>query len=280
MNETIKEKIKNIPILSAVLLRLYWFFYVNPKYKRCVRKTIELKNSERGKRCFIIATGPSIKTQNLGQIQGEMCISVSNFFIHPDFNKIKPRYHLFAASHPPITNEQYTALLRDAEKHFPDGQSVLISVTDRHLVEDNGLFKSQKVYYYYLGGKDLAKESDIDFSREIPLIQTSAQTALYLGFYLGCKEFYMLGCDHNWVLNIGKVEHFYEEKNNAMTQLGYNGWHSEDLGVEFASCANVWRIYRLIREYAKDRKISIYNSPSSLLDLFPKKNLEDFIRPK
>lgn len=279
MDKATKESIKNIPLLGPLFLSLYWHFYVDLKYKKEIKKNSVLKNSESGKRCFIIATGPSIKSQDLSVLQGETCISVSNFFIHPDFKKIKPKYHLFVASHPPVTDEQYTTWFRDAEKHFPDGQNVLISVTNKHLVDENGLFKKQNVYYYYLGTKDIKKDSPVDFTKPIPTIQTSAQTAVELGLFLGCKELYLLGCDHNWILNIGSVQHFYEEKNNAMTQLGYNGWHNEDLGTEFAACANVWRIYRNIREYITYNKISIYNlTPGSLLDIFPRKNLLDIIK--
>src|SRR6185437_6208885 len=50
-------------------------------------------NRHAGQRCFILATGPSIKTQPLHLLAGETCISVSNFFVHPDYGLIRPRYH-------------------------------------------------------------------------------------------------------------------------------------------------------------------------------------------
>ena len=65
-------------------------------------------------RCFILATGPSINDIDLSILKGEFCISVSNFFVHPLFNEIKPEYHIFAESHHPITEEQYVSWLKDA----------------------------------------------------------------------------------------------------------------------------------------------------------------------
>jgi hypothetical protein len=275
-----KEKIKKIPLLGPAIVRTYWFFNIHQDFKRAAWPNVKLKDAEKGKPCFILATGPSIKTQNLAVLAGDknLCISVSNFFIHPDFKTIKPKYHLFVASHPPVTPEQYTEWFRDAEKHFPEGQHILISVTDRHLVENNNLFRRQKVHYYYLSAKEIDPYKDIDFTEPLPMIGTSAQTALYLGIYLGSTNIHMIGVDHNNILNAGNIQHFYDEKNNAMTKLGYNGWDSKDMEEEFAANVRLWRLYKKIREYARIRNLKIFNcSPTSMLDVFERKSLEQSI---
>ena len=55
-----------------------------------------------GRRCFILATGPSIKEQNLVGLEGELCIAVSHFFLHPAINVIRPNYHVVAPYHSPF----------------------------------------------------------------------------------------------------------------------------------------------------------------------------------
>src|SRR5262245_26441332 len=56
------------------------------------------------RRCFILASGPSIKTQDLKKLQGETCFAVSNFFVHPDFEVIRPEYYVVPKlSFPPYT---------------------------------------------------------------------------------------------------------------------------------------------------------------------------------
>ena len=45
---------------------------------------VELKNSEKGKRCFIIGTGSSIKEQNLTLLKDEIVIGVGGLFMHND----------------------------------------------------------------------------------------------------------------------------------------------------------------------------------------------------
>ena len=46
-----------------------------------LRKNRALNNRHVGERCFILATGPSIKKQDLKLLRGETCIALSNFFV-------------------------------------------------------------------------------------------------------------------------------------------------------------------------------------------------------
>src|SRR3989338_279873 len=200
-----KEKIKNTPFIGKKLVGLYSQI-LRFKDRKFLKKNKELANIFKGKRCFILATGPSIKTENLKSLAGELSLSVSNFFVHPDFKLIKPAYHIFAPFHPPITEEQSAKLFADAEKHFPEGQNVLISTTDRHIVEKYDSFKKAKVYYYAPGHKELT--SRIDFTTKLPGIQTSPHIAIYLALYLGVKEINLLGVDHDWILHLKETRHF------------------------------------------------------------------------
>ncbi len=282
-----KEKIKSLPIigqlassLSALFRRARDFtkkFLFYKKNRNFLKNNVQFRNQYKGRRAFILATGPSIKSQDLSKLKDELCISVSNFFVHPDFKKIKPEYHIFAASHDPITDEQYTAVFRDAEKYFPDGQKVLVSITDKYLIDQSGVFKNQKVYYYSVGGTRPNKISNIDFTKRLPIIQTVTHIAIYLSFYLGCRDVYLLGCEHDTILHFGESRHFYDEKKNVMVNLGYNGWDSFEITLK--AYLNLWQTYREIREHAAKRDIKIYNcTPKSLLDIFPMEILENVIK--
>ena len=46
-----------------------------------------IENKHHSKRCFILGAGSSIKKQDLTQLIGEHILSVSNTFVHPDFEK-------------------------------------------------------------------------------------------------------------------------------------------------------------------------------------------------
>ena len=237
-------------------------------FKRIIRRNKQLKNKYAGvKRCFIIATGPSINTVDLTKLQGEFIISVSNFFVHKDFQRLHPKYHIFAKSHKPITFEQFSAWLSDADKYFTDPElAVVLSEYDNNIVKAAALFKEHETYYYTYGGS-----FPVNFSKPLPPMKTVVHLAIYLAIYMGIKEIYLLGVDHDWVLNYGKSRHFYKENEHAMNRNSYDEWsYTEDIGVEFRNLAKLWDTYRMIRRECNRRGIKIYNStPGSLLDIFP-----------
>ncbi|MDO8590884.1 MAG: hypothetical protein Q7R65_02800 [bacterium] len=273
----LKEKIKNTPFIGRRLVGLYSGF-LRLKDRKFLKKNKELENQFASRKIFILATGPSIKTQNLKILSGQLSISVSNFFVHPDFQIIKPEYHIFAPFHPPITEDQSVKLFADAERHFPEGQKVFVSTTDRYIVEKYGLLKTSNIYYYAPGHKELDPNDKLDFTKQIPGIQTSPHIAMYLALFLGAKEIILLGCDHDWILHLKETRHFYDEKESVLTQNNYNEWEGHDLEVELRSYLSLWQKYKKIKSYAAGRSVSIYNAtPSSLLDVFPRKNLTEYL---
>src|SRR3989344_6447906 len=237
-----------------------------------------LKNSLAGKRVFILATGPSVATQDLKALAGEACISVSNFFVHPDFLLIKPAFHLFASSHRPISAEQFKAWFTDAERHFPAGQKVFVSITDKPIVEDSGLFKKQNHHYYLLGNKKTDTLAEVDFTFPIPKTQTVVHHAILLAFYLGCKEICLVGVDHDWITHVGQSVHFYKENEHAMVRAGYKERKMIDNQGRFKAYDNLFERYKEMQRYAEKRGIKIINcTPGGLLDVFPRKALSDVI---
>lgn len=283
-----KNKIKNSPIFGPIATAMgqnyrdvkswvHWkrFFYKNRKF---FQKNKSIKNSESGKRCFVVATGPSIKSMDLKNLANEYCISVSNFFVHPDFQKIKPKYHLFVASHTPVTDDQMTSWLKDADEKFPKNQKVFVSAVDKYLVDKHKIFTDDDIYYYLFGNANMTAGQTIDFTKRIPDSQTSAQIAMYLAIYTGVKEIYLLGVDHDWILHVGESRHFYEESKSALMKGGYKEW-SQPLEVSFQAYINLWRVYKGIKEYADAHGVKIYNAtPGSLLDVFPRVKLESVLQ--
>lgn len=269
--------IKKVPFLGKKAVQAYSYYrrFTNKKY---LRQNRALVHSESGKRAFILATGPSINTQDLKPLNSELCISVSNFFLHPDFKRIQPNYHVFAPSHHPITEAQYVVLIRDAEHHFPERQNVLLSITDKYVIEKHQLLAKANIYYYFLGHKALGSKREIDFTTQIPAIQTSPHIAIYLALYLGAKEINLLGVDHDWILHLNESRHFYKEKESALSKMGYDeAWErSKDYQTEFEDYVRLWKRYKDIRSYAGKRNVNIFNcTPQSLLDVFPRKKMED-----
>ncbi|MFA6339041.1 MAG: hypothetical protein WCW87_03220 [Candidatus Paceibacterota bacterium] len=289
----LRQKIKNLPFIGTIAKKLADFdreyrglikdqiYYL--KARKFLFKNAKIENSLSDKKVFVIACGPSIKNQDLSQIGNHPCITVSNFFVHQDFSKLNVVFHVFAASHTPILDEQIIAWWKDAAKHFKKGQNVFVALTDKYLIDRENLFADQNVFYYKINyKKDISPRRKIDFTRHIPTIKTVAHIAMYLGIFTGSKDLNLVGFDHDWILHVGKSMHFYEEKQSAMVVAGYNENTKTVINEDFEAVLNsnigLWKTYKKIKVYTDAFNIKVTNvTPGSLLDVFPRRKLEDVL---
>ena len=241
---------------------------------RFLQNNLKYKDCHRGERCFILACGPSIKQQNLTLLEGEICIAVSNFFVHQHYDIIRPRYHCVPdvlGGHKDVVEEYAVKWFREMEEGT--GQSVMfLSAGDKEWIERHSLFRNKEMAYLYFGGRwDDIERTGIDLTRSVPGVQSVSVMALAVALYMGFKDIYLLGCDHDWVLHYNTSVHFYVEDESILaTRPGYDEW-KEDLGATFESVARLWRRYRSIQGLAIDRDIDIFNATGGgLLDVFPR----------
>ena len=242
-----------------------------------VEKNKELTNRHQGKRCFILATGPSIQCQDLSPLQGETCISVSNFFVHPYFDRIQPQYHCIAPFHQPLSEESMQTWMDDLAAHIvksPDTK-LIFSISDVKRNLHNDRFSDRQVYFLdFSGSPQEAHDKGLDLAGPVFQIQSVSIMALMSAICMGFSEIYLLGCDHDWILHMYESRHFYSEDKHAFTRV--SGVNSEWKGTEDmeTSCRNyviLWQQYKLLRHLAAAKGTAIYNATEGgMLDVFPR----------
>lgn len=244
--------------------------------KALLQKNGSLHNRHVGQRCFILATGPSIKRQNLTPLKNEICIAVSNFFVHPDYHLIKPRYYCLAPFHSPITEEGWQEWMDDVNKAIGDS-TLFYSVGDITRNQMNDRFQNRVVHYLdFRGTWDHIQKDGVDLRSSIPAPQSVPTVALLIALYMGFQEIYLLGCDHDWILHMYESRHFYDENQHALNRSGYNEWDGSDLGLQCQGYIELWNQYRHINQIAQERSTKIVNcTDGGLLDIFPRQKLED-----
>lgn len=72
--------------------------YLNPHLFGIRRKMKKIPSLGDNKDLYIILNGPSLKTQNLLSLKGKCLIFVNRGFMHPDYEKLQPDYHIFVDS--------------------------------------------------------------------------------------------------------------------------------------------------------------------------------------
>ncbi|KXX67294.1 hypothetical protein [Flammeovirga sp. SJP92] len=186
------------------------FFSFNKK--ELIKANKSLKNTKKGKRCFMIATGPSLKLENLKLLENEDCYTISNAFLHEDIKVINPLAHFYAPYHEPLILDNYLDWLQKSDKELPERTKIVTGHKNIPFIESReGLFKNRKVEYLFL-----ARHTDAfnDISKPImPPINGPQMMIPYL-LYLGYSEIYLLGCDSTVMRDYKKanITHFYDSK--------------------------------------------------------------------
>lgn len=229
--------------------------------KSCFYENLKLKNTFYNQTCFILATGPSLINKDLLYLKNKNCISVSNFFTHNLINDINPLFHVFAPQHEPITREAFKNWILDAHIKLPQETKLFINTNDLNLISSNSF--ERDIFAYSEGGT-----YPIDISKKIPPFQTVVQIAIYLAIYLGFNKIYLLGVDHDSLLNSNKSKHFYKESESVLVQSGYDEFEGTTLLKEFKSHVNLWEIYQDIQHNYPGEIINL--NKDSFLDIFKK----------
>jgi len=251
-------------------------FHTDPA-RKYIQQNAELKNVGRGKRAFLLATGPSIKCEDLRLLAGEDCFSLSNFFLHDDLQIINPLFHAFAPYHDPMILENYVAWLRQSDSTLPPSTNIILGHSTRSIVEDNKLFESRKVYYLYLASAAPPKQVNIVGPVLSP--QTGPLMLLPLLIYMGYEKIYLLGCDHTVLRDYKKnIVNFY----NAERDLRSNAtsdWHDIEKSINYT--LNIFEQYKYFKHIliceGKNRDI-INLSQDSWLEVFEFMRLKDITK--
>jgi hypothetical protein len=243
-----------------------------------VRSITALRDRHAGARCFVLAAGPSINQQDLQPLRGELCISTSNFFVHKDYRSVAPQYHCVPNfCSPPFP--ELAAVTWFTEMHRGIGLATLITdLGNRRHIVNHGLFDGRSVHYIDTQGSwDGPLPDPFDLTQPMPPAQSVPIMAIMVAFYLGCREVYLLGCDHSWLDHYGESHHFYAERQAAWVAWGGEAWSS--YGEELHSIHELWTQYEKLRAHAERTGRHIYNATSGgRLDVFERVSLEDVVR--
>ena len=238
-----------------------------------------LKDRHAGERCFILATGPSIKQQPLHRLAGQTCISVANFFVHPEAAAIRPRYHVIAPHHPPITETAWDAWMGEVAAGTGDA-TMLFGLTDLERNGRTAAFADREKYHLGFGTPiDLITAHGADLTRPMPSPQSVSVMACYAALYMGFSEVVLLGCDHDWITHLNTSTHFYAEEKHAMKRSGYEEWHGDGgFDRHCSTYVRLWEQYRAVKSVADAESQRIVNATAGgLLDVFPRASLESLL---
>lgn len=256
---------------------------LSPAMRALFERNIKFRNIHKGQRCFILATGPSINKQDLRPLKNEICFAVSQFYLHKDIREIDPLYHVDAPNHAPFGLEVLQKSFEGFKELYSDRTTYFFGYTPYeystyNFLEQNPQFKNDNMYFLNYSHSQPLDETNYknpnvwDICKSPFSVRTVVYSAIQIAVYMGFKEIYLVGFDHDYLLNIarGHSNHFYKGKEEIDDS---DGWLSTE---EFFLVYHLrWKQYRLMQTYLETIGCGIYNATEGgLLDVFPRISLE------
>jgi len=256
---------------------------INAKVKSYFEKPPFYENAELLERfssytkAVVLGSGPTINELELTHFAKDtLVVSMGNFYEHPKINTINPAIHIFAASHPPITETVLINWWTRCNKVLPISTPVMVEFRDKEIAEK--IFVDREVLVYSYGG-----DFPIDFTKKIKSPWSVTIIGLQLAIYSKVSEIYLMGINHDWQC-IKPYLHFYKHDEPSLEYyLNQEGividyekqkqpFPKERLYREY----ELYQQYEILKKYAEMRKQNIYNADKySDFDVYKHVNYTD-----
>lgn len=227
------------------------------------KKLKSLHNKYEGRRCFIIATGPSLTVDDVLLLKDEYTIGMNNVCLL--YDKIPWRANMLGVQDKWVYEKIYPVL-----KTAP--QNVFVSSEIGREYSNSECFNRFPLNFYYhlfdfrYSEKLSAKFSDNAF-RMVYDAYSITFSLMQIAVYMGFKEIYLLGCDCNQA--VGKVNHFME-----------NGHEESSEKLATSADRNIFG-HTEIKKFCDERGVKVYNATrGGALEVYPRVRLEDVLSNK
>jgi len=265
--KVIKELVRTL--IQKKIIPYSWFevpFWL-PKADK--HKLENLKDTFKGKRCFIIGNGPSLNKIDLHLLKDEYTFGVNSIFLKTKTEKFTPTFYMVEDRHVMHDNVKEINAYDVAYKFF--GTVYKKNITNRK----NTIFYNMNQGFNQVHSPNYEKPRfSTDASVEMFCGQSVTILNLQLAYYLGFTEVYLIGMDFSYdipksaiVEEDGTITSTEDDPNHFdKTYFGKGKkWHDPKLH-------NVLKSYALCKDmYERDGRV-IYNSTvGGKLELFERK---------
>ncbi len=281
--ETVAMSVINFIVNYLRDIQFYtkWLFSKNLRNEMFRNKT--LKNKHKGKRCFIIGNGPSLKNHDLNKLTNEHVFTV-NYMMKSDYFKVlNPDYHLFFD---PIVfglnpkNKDDKEKIDLIDKTLESNPDLNYIIPYRRRLNFIKLFPNHKftfIYNYKIYTPLLKKASSLH--RITPGFQNVIIYAINTALYMGFKEIYLLGVDltgflehyeHNKIND--QWGHFYSEtEEEKQKEIKVNEDTKYDNEFSLKTYGNVLEQLKVMQNNALSKNAKLYNaSEHGAIDFIPR----------
>ena len=199
LNTVSTEDDEYIRKLFGELVTIENYYDFSDKIKQYYNKAVKkFCNIHSGKRCFIVATGPSLRMDDLRTLKenGEICFSMNRIYCAFDETEWRPDYYV--ATDRVFIDDYWKDIINLGIKEK--------FISDRYIVFDHNKQKDLELYSNIhclhipaRGSIQGEVRFSLDCAKQCYEGGTVVYTCLQLAAYMGFKEIYLLGTDCNYL---------------------------------------------------------------------------------
>ena len=233
-----------------------------------LKKNRALRDLYKGKRCFIIGNGPSLKEQDLTLIKNEYTFVTNNFILHNSINEIDPSFYCI------VDPNMYTGKFPIERLRLMDEKlertKFFFRYRAKSYVQDKRLFRDKEIHYIkndsYLND---FYNFNMKLSGCIPGTVNVIHTCIMIAAYMGFEQIYLLGCDST--LFIPKPNHFYQITEEEIKS-------KMDLDEKLFYTSYMFKSYKILSKIYAKKGIKIINATQGgVLEIFPRDEYENIM---
>lgn len=200
------------------VIAFYWPFGF---FGRNRRKIKAYRDKYAGKRCFVVANGPSLKNTDMSLLKNEYTFGLNRIYMMKEQNGFEPTFL--------VCIDKRSQTLQFHEDLDKQTMPCFFNFTLRK-------YFSKKKNQHFLMGK-FAATFQTDATKLLGNGKTVTYAAIQLAFYMGFSEVYLIGKDHSYKADakVGEaIKATGEEENHFMKGYYKPGmvWDSPDLDSE------------------------------------------------
>lgn len=241
MKKSIKEKIILCKYNSTLKLKRFLLYHKK-------RNNLEaLKNKYKGQRCFIVGNGPSLNIEDLNKLKNEKTFAFNRIYYIFDKTEWRPSFYV-TEDIKIISNSLDEINKLKLENIFvPD-----IIKFDYKIDINNAIYFKETIEYFEDRLPDFSDNMNIYWGG------TVAYTAMQMAVYMGFKEIYLIGVDHNF--RVSQDSNGNIKVDNSVKDYFCDNYNSDKDELYIPNLDNSTKAYISARKYCDEHEATIYNA--------------------
>tara|TARA_B100001175_G_C19417128_1_gene594194 strand:+ start:179 stop:967 length:789 start_codon:yes stop_codon:yes gene_type:complete len=256
-----------LPLFFIDIVRILRALKLKITYKNILRPNIDHKDKFQDEDVFIIGNGPAITNENLSKLRNKNIITMNDFHKSMFSKEMNIVAHCSGEPHTSSAWTDPSIMIENIK-----AESFWFNIFDYTVMSKIETI-TKDINYVNPGYSSEFFKSKINLCGICFNYQTTAQLAIQVAIYMGFKNIYLLGFNHDWLASPKMTKHFFsneKQENDKIDEKSYL-----DL-IEM--CSDIWNMYSTLNLCSQKKSARIINlNKESFLDVFEFQEFDDVI---